>query len=86
MATDLPTYLQELKHNGYCVLRGAKLKEFKELFSHLIYSEVYLGFDRDMDVPIRKELADKQKLSKIKKYLLPCFSKQISQRDINVTL
>ncbi|WP_333888576.1 DNA-binding protein [Sphingobacterium siyangense] len=63
-------HLQELEHNGYCVLRGLKLKEFKELFGHLIYSEVELDSDRDINVPIRKELTDKQKLSKVNKLSL----------------
>lgn len=72
---------EELSHNGYCVLKGAKLKEFKTLFGHLIYSDIEEDFERDINVslkeesdnfeedtgvPIRKELTDKQKLSKLR--------------------
>lgn len=72
---------KELSHNGYCVLKGAKLKEFKTLFGHLIYSDIEEDFERDIDVPLKeesenfvkdtdvplkKELTDKQKLSKLR--------------------
>jgi len=59
-----------LEHNGYCVLLGMKLKEFKKLFGHLIYQEVDLGSDRDMNVPIRTKSTDKQNLSKVNKLSL----------------
>lgn len=32
----LENYEKELKHNGYIVLKGKKLKEFKEQFGHII--------------------------------------------------
>lgn len=71
---------KELSHNGYCELKGAKLKEFKLLFGYLIYADIEDDFgmdtdvptkkedndsDRDTDVPTKKELTDKQKLNKI---------------------
>ena len=31
---------KELTHNGYCVLKGKKLKEFKDAFGHLIYADI----------------------------------------------
>ena len=43
-----------LTHNGYCVLKGKMLKEFKEAFAHLIYVDIDDDFDRDIDVPIKK--------------------------------
>lgn len=72
---------QELTHNGYCVLKGQKLKEFKELFGYLIYSDIdedsqkdtdvplqeeAENFEKDTNVPHKKELSDKQKLSKLR--------------------
>lgn len=57
---------KELAHNGYCVLKGKKLKEFKTLFSHLIYKDIEDNSQRDIDVPLSKELTDKQKLSRLK--------------------
>jgi len=72
---------KELTHNGYCVLKGAKLKEFKSLFGHLIYADIEEDpqrdtnvplskndddFEKDTNVPLKKELTDKQKLNRIK--------------------
>lgn len=72
---------KELSHNGYCVLKGTKLKEFKSLFGYLIYSDIEEdverdtdvphkdeseNFEKDIDVPLKKELTDKQKLSKLR--------------------
>jgi len=59
-------HLQELEHNGYCVLRGAKLKEFKELFGHLIYKDIDQESQRDIDVPLSTNETDKQKLNRLK--------------------
>lgn len=59
-------HLQELEHNGYCVLRGAKLKEFKELFGPLIYKDIDQESQRDIDVPLSTEQTDKQKLNRLK--------------------
>lgn len=72
---------KELSHNGYCVLKGAKLKEFKTLFGHLIYVDIEEDFEKDTDVPLKKQpdnfeedinvplkkqLTDKQKLNKLR--------------------
>lgn len=72
---------KELSHNGYCVLKGAKLKEFKILFGHLIYADIEDDSHRDINVPLskkegdlnvhndappQKELTDKQKLNRLK--------------------
>jgi hypothetical protein len=57
---------KELEHNGYCVLKGKKLKEFKTLFSHLIYKDIEDNSQGDIDVPLSSDLTDKQKLSRLK--------------------
>jgi hypothetical protein len=76
----IDTAEKELSHNGYCELKGVKLKEFKALFGYLIYADIeddfgmdtdvstkkdVLNFGIDTDVPTRKELTEKQKLNKI---------------------
>jgi len=57
---------KELTHNGYCVLKGKKLKEFKDSFAHLIFADIDNDFEGDIDVPLKKEETDKQKLSKLR--------------------
>ena len=57
---------KELEHNGYCVLKGKKLKEFKTLFSHLIYKDIEDNSQGDIDVPLSNNLTDKQKLNRLK--------------------
>lgn len=57
---------KELTHNGYCVLKGKKLKEFKTLFSHLIYKDIEENSQRDINVPLSNELTDKQKINRLK--------------------
>lgn len=57
---------RELTHNGYCVLKGKKLKEFKDSFAHLIYADVEYDSQRDMDVLLSKQETDKQKLNRLK--------------------
>ena len=72
---------KELSHNGYCVLKGAKLKEFKTLFGHLVYADIEddsqrdtnvplskkeNNLEEDINVPLKKELTDKQKLNRLK--------------------
>lgn len=57
---------KELLHNGYCVLKGKKLKEFKELFAHLIYADIEENSQGDIDVPLSKQETDKQKLNRLK--------------------
>ncbi|MCH7398878.1 DNA-binding protein [Belliella sp. DSM 107340] len=56
----------ELSHNGYCVLKGQKLKEFKQLFGYLIYADIEADFEEDINVPFKKNESDKQKLSKLR--------------------
>jgi transcriptional antiterminator len=61
---QLDNFSDELSSNGYTVLKGKKLKEFKALFGHLIYADIDEDLekennkntevsDRDIDVPIR---------------------------------
>lgn len=61
----IETSEKELTHNGYTVLKGKKLKEFKDSFGHLIFKDIEESSGRDIDVPIRNQLTDKQKLSKL---------------------
>ena len=55
----------EVKNNGYTVLKGEKLKEFKALFGYLL-AELEETEQRDIDVPLLKQDAKKQSVSKIK--------------------
>lgn len=57
---------KELEHNGYSVLKGKKLKEFKTLFSHLIYKDIEENSQGDTNVPLSSDLTDKQKLNRLK--------------------
>jgi len=56
----------ELAHNGYCVLKGKKLKEFKDLFGFLIYADIERDFEMNMDAPRKEETTDRQKLNRLK--------------------
>ena len=55
----------EIEHNGYTVLKGVKLKEFKELFGHLISANDDLS-QKDTDVPLSNQNYDNQSYKKIK--------------------
>ncbi len=57
---------KELTHNGYCVLKGKKLKEFKDSFGHLIYADIEDDSQRDIDVPLLNQESDKQKINRLK--------------------
>ncbi len=57
---------RELIHNGYCILKGQKLKEFKQLFGHIIYSDIDDVSQKDINVPLSKQETDKQKLNRLK--------------------
>ena len=57
---------KELIHNGYCVLKGQKLKDFKQLFGHLIYADVDDNSQKDINVSLSKQETDKQKLGRLK--------------------
>ena len=56
----------ELGHNGYVVLKGAKLKEFKELFGHLMSASDDDVSQRDTDVPLSKQNPENQSYKKIR--------------------
>ncbi|NCQ10765.1 MAG: DNA-binding protein [Bacteroidetes bacterium] len=56
----------ELGHNGYVVLKGAKLKEFKELFGYLMSASDDDVSQRDTDVPLSSENTENQSYKKIK--------------------
>jgi hypothetical protein len=62
----IETSEKELIHNGYCVLKGQKLKEFKQLFGHLIYADIEDDFEKDTDAPLKEEISDKQSLNRLK--------------------
>lgn len=62
----LETYEEEIKHNGYSVLKGVKLKEFKDLFGHLISGKDDDISQRDTNVPLTTEQDDNQSYKKIK--------------------
>jgi len=55
----------EIVHNGYSVLKGQKLKEFKELFGHLMSENDDIS-QRDIDAPLSKKTATNQSYKKIK--------------------
>lgn len=57
---------QELEHNGYEVLAGKRLKDFKEQFGYLIYEDIEDDPQRDIDVPMSKKETSKQKLARLK--------------------
>lgn len=57
---------EELGHNGYVVIKGAKLKEFKELFGHLMSANDDDVSQRDTDVPLSVQNINNQSYKKIK--------------------
>ena len=56
----------EIGHNGYVVLKGAKLKEFKNLFGHLMSANDDEVSQRDIGVPLSKQNSDDQSYKKIR--------------------
>lgn len=56
----------EIEHNGYCVLKGSKLKEFKQLFGHLMTASDDDISQRDTNVPLSNQEPDNQSYKKIK--------------------
>lgn len=56
----------EIKHNGYSILKGSKLKEFKDLFGHLISGKDDDILQRDINAPLTTETNDNQSYKKIK--------------------
>lgn len=56
---QVDSFNDELTANGYTVLKGQKLKEFKSLFSHLLYNDIDDdASQRDIDVPLSIEDTD----------------------------
>lgn len=47
------------------MLKGKKLKEFKDAFAHLIYADVEDYSQKVMYVPLSKQDTDKQKLNRL---------------------
>lgn len=53
---QIDVFGDELSSNGYVVLKGQKLKEFKILFNHLLYKDIdNEDSQRDIDVPLSKD-------------------------------
>ena len=55
----------EVKHNGYKILKGQKLKEFKELFGPLLTASDDPS-QRETDFPMSKQSADNQSFKRLK--------------------
>jgi hypothetical protein len=55
----------EVKHNGYQVIRGQKLKEFKDLFGPLLTSVDDLS-QKETDFPLSKQDTDNQSFKRLK--------------------
>jgi hypothetical protein len=55
----------EIKHNGYQVIKGQKLKEFKELFGHLL-TDSELDSQKETDFPLSAESQDNQGFKRLK--------------------
>lgn len=53
---QIDSFSDELGSNGYTVLKGQKLKEFKDLFSHLLYKDIDDdNQQKDIDVPLSED-------------------------------
>lgn len=63
---NVENFEDEIKHNGYVVLKGAKLKEFKGLFGHLMSAKDDDASQRDTDVPLSNQPTENQSHKKIK--------------------
>ena len=61
----LQRYEEEIKHNGYEVIKGQKLNEFKEQFGHLITKTDDFE-QRETDFPLSGETLDNQAKSRLK--------------------
>ncbi|WP_304237436.1 DNA-binding protein [Jiulongibacter sediminis] len=55
----------EVKHNGYQVIKGQKLKEFKDLFGPLLTSADDLS-QKETDFPLSKQNTDNQSFKRLK--------------------
>lgn len=56
---------EEIKHNGYQVLKGAKLKEFKDLFGPLL-TDVEEDSQKETDFPLSEKKQDNQGFKRLK--------------------
>lgn len=56
---------EEIKHNGYQVVKGQKLKEFKEKFGPLLTADDDFS-QRDTDFPLSKQGAENQSFKRLK--------------------
>lgn len=61
----IENFEEEIGHNGYVVLKGSKLKEFKELFGYLM-SVSDEASQKDIDVPLSGQPTENQSYKKIK--------------------
>lgn len=61
----LSEFEDEVKHNGYQVIKGQKLKEFKEMFGPLLTSEDEVS-QRGTDSSISKQNTDSQSYNRLK--------------------
>lgn len=61
----LNNYEEEVKHNGYAVLKGEKLKNIKAQFGYLL-SDIDEVSQKETDFPLSKQNTDNQSYKKIK--------------------
>jgi hypothetical protein len=61
----LENFEDEIKHNGYRVLKGQKLKEFKDLFGPLLTSDEDIP-QRGINDPLSKQSIDNQSYKRLK--------------------
>ncbi len=62
----LENYEDEIKHNGYSILKGTKLKDFKDLFGHLISDKDDDISQRDINAPLSTQKHDNQSIKRAK--------------------
>lgn len=61
----LENFEEEVKHNGYYIIKGQKLKEFKEMFGPLLTASDDLS-QRDTDFPLSEQTTDNQSFKRLK--------------------
>ena len=61
----LENFEEEVKHNGYYIIKGQKLKEFKDLFGPLLTASDDLS-QRDTDFPLSEQVSDNQSYKRLK--------------------
>lgn len=61
----LENFEDEIKHNGYRILKGQKLKEFKDLFGPLLTSDEDIP-QRVINAPLSKQQIDNQSYKRLK--------------------